>query len=214
MNTNSKGRSRTLVITVVLVTVASALGMGFVLRGWWAARNALPVFGSVPDFALIERSGRVVRLSNLADMVWVVDFIFTRCQGPCPIMTAGLAQLQRTVPPDAAVRWITITVDPDYDTPAVLTAYADRFSASQDRWWFLTGKKEAIYGLATDGFHLGVRENPVEERLPSEGPFLHSTRLVLVDKLGRIRGYYDSEASEGLTRLQRDLGRLLGEKTS
>lgn len=201
-----------LLLALILAGITAA-GAGLLIVRWRAAHQPLPVLGAVSDFALTERSGRTVTRADLAGYVWVADFVFTRCPGPCPLMTAQLVQLQRSLAAPSLVRLVSFTVDPEYDTPPVLSAYADRFGAARERWWFLTGPKQTIYTLATQGFHLGVQENPPENRLPGEGPIFHSTRYVLVDAQGRIRGYYNSEDSDHvLSRLLRDVAILLREK--
>ena len=127
-----------------------------------------------------------------------------------------MAQLQANFAETAAVRLVSITVDPERDTQAVLSRYADRFGADPGRWLFLTGEKESIYRLVRDGFRLPV----VDPLLTS--PFApashgggkdpaHATRFVLVDRRGRIRGYYDSTEAEALHRLRKHVQTLLWE---
>lgn len=211
MTDQPKNRIRLFWLSALVLAGVAVTGAGFLILQWRTARAALPVLGGVPDFSFTERSGRTVARADLTGQVWIADFIFTRCAGPCPAMSAQLAQLQRSLAPSGPVRLVSFTVDPDHDTPAVLTEYADRFGASAERWWFLTGKKESIYTMATQGFHLAVQENPSETRLPDQGPFMHSTRFVLVDRQGRIRGYYSSEDNDVLSRLLGDIGILLRE---
>jgi cytochrome oxidase Cu insertion factor (SCO1/SenC/PrrC family) len=163
-----------------------------------------PVLGQVPDFALTNRDGRTVRLADLAGKPWIADFIFTRCPASCPVMTARMARLNRDLPEDSAVRLVSFTVDPDHDTPQVLQQYAASFKAP-DRWLFLTGDKRALYHLSREGFKLGIEMNP-QPATGSIEPILHSTRFVLVDGEGRIRGYYEGFDEESMGKLERDLG--------
>lgn len=172
----------------------------------------LPVYGEVPEFSLMERSGRTVQQSEMLGKVWIADFIFTRCAGPCPLMSLQMAQLQEALSGTSDVCLATFTVDPEVDTPDRLSEYADRYGAKRDRWWFLTGKKEAIYRLVSRGFHLGVQDNAPGERASDEGPILHSTRFVLVDRKLQIRGYYDSADTEAQKKLLADTKTLLNEK--
>lgn len=123
---------------------------------WSTATSDGPQLGDVPDFVLTERSGRQVRKADLLGKVWVVNFMFTRCADECPLETSRMAYLQSKFAQQKDVRWVSISVDPEHDTPAVLTHYARQFGADVDRWWFLTGTKMAVYRLATEGFHLGV----------------------------------------------------------
>lgn len=115
-------------------------------------------FGVVPEFALIERSGRDVTRSELLGRVWVVNFFYASCADTCPLQSAEMASLQRDVADAPDVRLVSISVDPEHDTPEMLRAYAQRYGAAPERWLFLTGDKAAIYRLAQHGFHLSVVE--------------------------------------------------------
>lgn len=149
--------------------------------------EALPVLGALPEFALTERSGRRVGLDDLTGRIWVADFFFTYCAGPCPVMSRRMAELQSLIEKNQFndVLCVSFTVDPEHDTPAVLSEYAEVFSAKPDRWLFLTGDKRHLRDLAIKGFKIAVQD-------PEQGDdqIIHSTRFVLVDRVGRIRGYY------------------------
>lgn len=125
---------------------------------WSASTPDLSPLGDVPDFVLVERSGQQVRRADLYGKVWVVNFMFTRCpgDGECLLETNRMARLQTQFARQEDVRLVSISVDPEYDAPAVLARYAQRFGADADRWLFLTGAKAAIYRLARNGFRLGV----------------------------------------------------------
>ena len=147
---------------VLLVLVA--LG-GITLGLWQASRprsggerplEQLGNFGTVPDFALTERSERRVTRNELLGLVWVANFFYASCPDTCPLQSAKLARLQRDFADDRDVRFVSISVDPEHDTPAVLQGYAQRFGADPARWLFLTGDKTAIYRLAQEGFRLSV----------------------------------------------------------
>jgi protein SCO1/2 len=167
-----------------------------------------PVLSEVPEFSLINRDGRAVTLRDLAGAPWVADFIFTRCPATCPMMSARMARLNRDLPADLAVRLVSFSVDPEHDTPEVLARYAESFKAP-DRWLFLTGDRAEILELSEKGFKLGVAmELPPGTVAPE--PIVHSTRFVLVDGEGRIRGYYDAFDEESMERLERDLDALTG----
>ena len=109
----------------------------------------LPVLGHVADFTLTNQDGQVTTLADLTNHVWVADIIFTRCAGPCPIMTAQMKSLQDALPPASQTKLVTLTTDPDYDTPPVMKKYGERFGANFNRWTFLTGTKAEIAGLAS-----------------------------------------------------------------
>jgi protein SCO1/2 len=182
---------------------------------WWRSDPAietktrrLPVLGQVSDFSLVEAGGTTVTAANLAGKVWVADFIFTHCAGSCPILTHHLAQAQAELPVRDDLKLVSVSVDPERDTPAVLTEYAARNRADRSRWWFLTGDKAVIRRLTTEVFHLPVADNPESE----EEPILHSAKWVLVDRSGAIRGYYDGLEMETLPKLARDVERVLAEK--
>ena len=156
----------------------------------------------LPAFSLTERSGKTISLNDLKGKIWVADFFYAGCPGPCPLVSSRLGALQKAIGNDPIVRLVSISTDPENDTPAVLQTYAQRFGAS-DRWLFLTGKKEQIYSLANLGFKLAL----AEDRTAKEA-IIHSTRLALVDAAGTVRGFYDGLTDEGGSRLLDDLHRL------
>jgi cytochrome oxidase Cu insertion factor (SCO1/SenC/PrrC family) len=173
------------------------------LLGGCTKKSAAPEYGTVPDFSLTERSERKVSRQDLAGKVWVADFIFTHCAGSCPVMSANMRKLQDRLP--AEIHLVSFSVDPYNDTPAVLTEYANRYGADRDRWLFLTGDPEAVQKLSISGFKLALD--------PSAGteaePITHSSRFALVDKEGKIRGYYGTEEADALDRLVADAKTLL-----
>ena len=162
----------------------------------------LPSYYPLPDFSLTDQTGRPVALHDLAGKVWVADFIFTNCGGTCPVMTEKMRKLQEALPPD--IYLVSFTVDPTRDTPKVLAAYAEEHSADRGRWLFLTGGKEALYDICVKGFKLPL---DTEGGTAAE-PIAHSTRFVLVDKQGEIRGYYSGIEEQELKRLAADAKRL------
>ena len=151
----------------------------------------------VPSFALTERSGRTITNNDLYGRIWVADFIYTTCPGPCPMVSAGMAKLQAAVASDPMVQLVTFTVDPVTDTPPVLRDYADNLGASRDRWWFLTGTEQQMVALITNGFMLPVVDNSGKPPEPGQNRLTHSTQLALVDKTGVIRGYFDGLTADG-----------------
>lgn len=208
---------KTALLSWALLFVAIA-GVSFLWGTSWMrqtenrARPALPVLATVPDFALTERSGRPVTLAGLRGHIWVADFIFTRCAGPCPMMSTRMAALQSSLTKATDVRLVTVTVDPAHDTTSVLQAYAKNYNASADQWLFLTGDEPAIRKLAREGFHLGMEKLPPAQRAADEGEILHSTTFSLVDRAGSIRGYYDGDDPQAHNRLLLDIGNLMREK--
>ncbi len=155
------------------------------------------------DFALTERSGQPVTLADLKGKVWVADFFYSACPGPCPMLSSRLSALQKAVGDDDRIRLVSISTDPEKDTPEVLRKYADKFGANS-RWLFLTGSKDAIRSLAFDNIKLPFSEQP-----GSAEPIIHSTRLILVDQAGTLRGLYDGLDAGDPALIVRDLRRLL-----
>ncbi len=146
--------------------------------------------GMVGPFALTERNGDVVRDTDLRGKVWIASFVFTRCTGPCPQVSAAVASLQADFKNEPDVYFVTFTVDPSNDSPKELREYATHFQADPKRWLFLTGNKDEVYRLLRQGFRVPVEENLGEERQPGS-EVMHSTKLVVVDRRGHIRGYFD-----------------------
>jgi protein SCO1 len=170
--------------------------MAFLVWFFQAARNLnrVPpaVLGTVADFALTNQDGQLTSLADLTNHVWVADIIFTRCAGPCPRMTAQMRSLQNLLPKDSTAKLVTLTTDPDYDSPAVMKRYGQRFGADFNRWTFLTGTKPEIAGLAAGGLKLGsVPINP-EDRKNDVDFFIHTTIFVAVDKHARLRGVFET----------------------
>lgn len=170
----------------------------------------LPVLGTVSPVVLTDQNGLAFGRSQMEGRVWIADFIFTRCAGPCPLMSARMSQLQKALRNDPAIGFLTFTVDPAYDTPEVLSRYAERYGAEAGRWFFLTGDKEAVYHLSRQSFRLGITDasDGSGDSMAQGGMITHSTKFVLVDPYFQIRGYYDSEDAEELQRLIQDAIRL------
>lgn len=142
----------------------------------------------VGSFSLTERSGKTVTDADLRGKVWVASFVFTRCTGPCPAVTAAVAALQPELADVPDLRFVTFTVDPDRDSPDELKKYADHYRADPTRWLFLTGPEKTIHKLSAEQFKQAVEKKLVAE--PGD-EFAHSTRLMVVDKAGVIRGAYE-----------------------
>lgn len=165
----------------------------------------VPVLGQVPDFELVDRDGSTVRRKDLAGQPWVADFIFTRCALSCPRLTSIMLRLGADAPQVARV---SFTVDPENDSPEVLSDYAAGYGVSDPRWRFLTGTVTAVEALVVDGFKLPVMRQPPAELATPDEPILHSNRFVLVDSNGAIRGYYEATDGTEYDKLLRDLASL------
>ncbi len=140
----------------------------------------------IPPFALTDQQGKPFTEANLKGKIVIADFIFTRCQTICPEMSSQLKRVQQSFLNDPSVILVSYTVDPEYDTTAVLNDYAKQYGAQHGKWFLLNGPKDKLYNLARKGYVL-----PVQDGDGGPADFVHSDRIVLVDKLGRIRGYYN-----------------------
>src|ERR1041385_1289137 len=185
-----------LILTALALLLALLLAQ-LKLRGF---SKPLPVFGNVGEFTLTNQLAQPVHLANLKGRVWVADVIFTRCAGPCLTMTRAMKELQRVLPRDGKAQLISITTDPEYDTPAVLKRYGERFGADPKRWTFLTGSKQEIQNLAVQSLKLSVNEKTPQERSSTNDLFIHSTIFVIADKKGRLRGIFESTGQDVNTR--------------
>jgi protein SCO1/2 len=193
--------------STLLWVVLGVIIIGIAVLNLWSVFNKKPDSGTdvvaakVPDFSLMNQQGQPLGLSDMVGKIWVADFIFTHCPTICPVMTQEMVNLQSEFDSES-VYFVSFTVDPERDTSEVLSRYAGRYGADEQRWHFLTGEKEQIYQLANEGFKLAAKKHG--------GGFPHSTRFVLVAPDGNIHGYYDSRSKPQMTRLREDVKTLLG----
>jgi protein SCO1/2 len=185
-----------------------SLSVVFLIASFLAAgcAKAPAPLRALPDFALtaVTIDGTSpLDLRALRGRVWVADFVYTSCAGPCPMLTANMAGLQRRLP--KSIGLLSFTVDPDRDSPEVLAVYARQAGADPQRWFFVDGDKPALLRLFRDGFQVAVAENPAAE--PGQN-IAHTTKFVLIDGQGRIRGYYDGDDPASLDKLAADAERL------
>lgn len=146
-----------------------------------------PVYGEVGDFSVTNQLGRTVTKESLKGKLWVANIIFTRCPGPCAQMTRQMAELQKAVPANWPVQFVSLTTDPEFDNPQILNEYGKKFGADPSRWWFLTATKRDMVELAVQGLKLTTIEKPEGQRDIPEDLFIHSSISVLVDGQGRVR---------------------------
>ena len=169
------------------------------------------ILGTLPKFSLSDQQGESFGSEDLLGHVWIATFIFTRCAATCPAQTAQFGRLQRELKdhePWNGVRLVSISVDPEHDTPDVLRTYAKAAGADAKHWRFLTGTRDAIWKLSKQGFKL-----PVSGSMNNRGqPIVHSQRFILVDQTARIRGYYDGLLDTHIAKLKRHLDEVLSEK--
>lgn len=158
----------------------------------------LEVLGKVPDFKLTAQTGAIFdSVKQLNGHIWVACFIFTNCKGPCPRMSAQMKQVQMATGDLPDVRFVSFTVDPERDTPEVLTAYAQKYGAD-GRWFFLTGPQAKLHLLKRYAFLLGS----------VDGELNHSTRFALVDTRSQIRAFYDTSDPGSIQKVIADIRRL------
>lgn len=194
----------------------AGLAVLLVAAGLYASRVAFstsmgkppPVLGSIKGFSGTERSGKAITEKDLSGSVWVAGFIFTRCSGPCPRVSGTMASLHRD-PLLPGLRLVTFTVDPSFDDTTILTEYAENFGADQ-RWWFVTAPRDQMYAQIRKNFTLATSDE-APEGTPVGESVSHSTRLVLVDQDGKIRGFFDSQEDATVRELRRAAARLLRE---
>ena len=203
----------------LVVTVAGVFLLPTGSRTGRGASRELPIYGRVPDFTLVERSGKPLTAADLEGRVWVANFIFTHCAGMCPALSTRMAALQRALDGDrdagtatggrSGVRLVSFSVDPTRDNPETLRAYAERFGADPERWFFVTGTRDAVHRLVRDGFKLSVAEMaPGAPGYAADEPITHSDRFVLVDRERRIRALVHGTDEEAVADLMRGIGQL------
>ena len=164
----------------------------------------LPEYFEVPDFTLTDQLGRDFSSSSLDGKVMLANFVFTNCTLLCPVLTPRMAQVQSRLATDgllgSRVVLLSISVDPEQDTPEILLRYAEGYGADHESWRFLTGSPEDVRAVITDGLKLGY--NRVDESIQHvhtdgtvhvhEYDVLHSTRMLLADRAGTVRALYDT----------------------
>ncbi len=204
----ARKRSTAWKATLILIPIVTA-GLLFWLRQVQVnhlSNRPLSSLGTAPKFELVNQDAQPFGSEQLTGKIWIADFIFTTCPGPCPIISTRMSELQRPLE-KSDVHLVSFTVDPEKDTPEVLRAYADKLRKEPLRWDFLTGPRDAIHSLSRDGFKLGLSDAAEEDGGP-----VHTTRFVLVDRRGTIRGYYDALAPDAVTKLLADTNHLLREQ--
>lgn len=186
----------------VLILVAAILLGKFVIFQSIPHEETLPFYNELGDFVLENQNAEKIDRDSLKGRVWVADFIFTRCGGPCPEMTVQMKKLHEELS-EQGIGFLSFSVDPQYDTPEILKRYIKKFQIDDTLWFFLTGEKEKIHELSIQHFLLGVTEIPESQREKIEQGFNHSTKFALVDKKGFLRGYYDSTDPNSMRQLVR-----------
>ena len=212
------------IISYLLVKKASEHAMGMPGRYYYDSviteirdgkTNTDTIWHSVDDFKFQNQLGNTVSLADLPNKVIVADFFFTRCPSICPKLTANIRKLQDALSSKdqfkqlnpAFVQFLSFSVDPDRDSVPVLKSYGDKFGINPDVWWLLTGPKKQIYDFSINELKLGLADG---EGVDSN--FIHTQKLVLLDKAHVVRGYYNGLDSADLDKLARDLVFIMLEK--
>jgi len=194
-----------LLLAAAAVAIFLAVTVASILRT--PATTAPPVLGTLPPFELTDQQGQPFGTTELSGHVWIANFIFTRCPTVCPLFTQRMAGIQkRTRQLGMHLRLVSFSVDPDYDTPEVLEAYAERFAANPYKWKFLTGDYERIRVTVRDGLKVAMQRAGQTGDVPD---IIHGTHFVLLDQRGRIRGYYASDDPEEVDRMVRQAALLI-----
>lgn len=202
-------RKARLVVGAIGWLAVVAVGIALAMRARGPREEPIPVMVTLPDFALTDQDGHAFGSAQLRGRVWVAGFAFTSCTSVCPMLTSQMANLGRRIAVHGdRVHMVTVTVDPEVDTPERLREFALRHHADLARWSFLTGAPEQVRTTLTRGFlvHAGERY----EVTGGGYDILHTGQLMLIDEQSRLRGLYATDA-EGLDQLERDIGRLLAD---
>jgi cytochrome oxidase Cu insertion factor (SCO1/SenC/PrrC family) len=156
-------------------------------------RDTLPVYRVVAPFTAVDQRGALFTSTSLTGKYWLGSFFFTRCQTVCPALNRVKSRIQREF--GTKLSFVSISSDPEFDTPEVLAAYAQEYAQEGGAWWFVRMPKDSMLAVASQGFGL---ISPAE-------PEMHSTRFVLVDPAMQVRGFYDSEDTAAVAKLRADL---------
>ncbi len=158
----------------------------------------------IPDFTFTNQESQKIGKAEMMGKVTVVDFFFTSCPSICPVMSSEMERVNDMFRDEPKLQILSISIDPTYDTPEILQSYADKHKAKAGKWDFLTGDKTEIYQLAKCGFIL-----PTLDGMGVPDDFAHSDKFVLIDELGRIRGYYSGTNREDVDLLMLEAKVLL-----
>lgn len=205
----ARTRSRLAKVRVVLwalvLVTAGAMAVGMWMKGRGPSEPEIRM--ALPAFSLVDQRGQRFGLEQLRGKIWVADFVFTTCPTVCPKLTKRMVEIQeKTKDLKGPVHLLTITVDPENDTPEVLARYAEQYGASPARWTFLTGPLAEIEPTVVKGFKTAMGKKDEGGGLMS---IFHGEHLVLVDREGMIRGFYPAD-DEGIAKLLRDVEALGG----
>jgi len=192
-------------LTIALWSLTVIAMVSFVASGMWRGREREPdrLF-EVPEFKLVDQNEKPFTRKDMLGKVWIADFVFTQCAGPCPMMTVTMVDLQKELA-GSPIQFVSISVDPTHDTPAVLKKYAAVMKADEKNWTFATGDSKEVFDLALG---MKIAASPAD----AENTIIHSEKFVLVDEKGWIRGYYFFNDAEKRRELIEEARRLGGKR--
>lgn len=190
-------------LAMVIAMIVLASLAYWVISAAEKSRYEIPVLGQLPAFEFVDQDGRSFGRDDFMGKISVIDFIFTRCHGPCPVMATQFSRLYQLYHGSDMVRLVSVSVDPEYDSVSVLKAYAERQGVTDRRWVFLHAPLDSVIAFSEQGLMIAADK----ESLPGG----HSTRFVLVDGDGHIRGYFDGLDEAGLVKLKNNINRLVDE---
>ena len=181
------------IVGSVLAVIVALIAVSFARQeSRRPAGPALPIIGGVHEFQLTNQLGAAVTLADLHGKVWIANVIFTRCPGPCLTMSRQLAGLAGRLPGGDETHIVTLTIDPEFDTPAVLARYAGKLGGDTSRWWFLTGAPRELRRLSVDDLKFVAVDKEAKEQQSTDDLFIHSTYFMVVDRRGRLRSVIES----------------------
>jgi len=192
-------------LTIALWSLTVIAMVSFVASGMWRRepqRRELERLFEVPQFKLVDQNDQSFTKKDVLGKVWIADFVFTQCAGPCPMMTQAMVELQKELA-GSPIQFVSVSVDPAHDTPVVLKKYAAAMKADEKNWTFATGEPTEIFGLAA-GMKIAA------SAADAENSIIHSEKFILVDEKGWIRGYYFFKDPEKRRELIDDARRLAG----
>jgi protein SCO1/2 len=195
------------------------LTLGLLLDSCTTKTADLPIFGerrveagdtvyhTIAPFEFVDQDSAIVTNATFKDKIYVADFFFTSCRTICPIMKTQMLRVYEATAAMPDVLIVSHTIDPEYDTVALLHDFAKRLGVDSKRWHFVTGKKDSIYKIAQTSYFSTAMENKTEP----DG-FIHSGAFLLIDRQGRIRGKYDGTKEDDVDRLVEDIKKLRAAK--
>ena len=192
--------NKKLVLAFLFIFMLGSFGFFVIDKATKSRIDNIGIIGEVPSFSLTNFDGSVITEKQLDNKISIVSFIFTQCEGACPIMSENMSILQERFASSNDIQFLSITTDPDYDTLEVLDEYSSNYS-NKNNWYFLRGNIIDIIELSEKGFFLSAALLPAG----------HSTRLVLVDKQLNIRKYYEGTIESNIFELQSDIVTLLNQ---